>query len=497
MSKRQPVPPMFYQDDFVEHMNIAWRVEQAELDPNNPLIEPKYPWDSASACFGHGTVLKDPIDGKYKAWVCAMEDEEPAEWQYSRPSEEIFPRSFLRYPMRLAYYVSDDGVNWERPMMKQGGPFEGYPESNIVFPDACGRSTMASVLIEPELNPEEPYEMFIFQDVVGLGVNGDTVPGFDKPGYGLFRYRSKDGMSWRPAGDPIDFLADGDGLFVYRQKDGAYRMHHKVGWPMGIPGGMVPYDCYDGGYRMIYERLSQDGTNWSEKIPVGIPNWKDNPTEQYIDLGYHPYGDGVIGIANMYCSISQTFHPRFAASRDGKKWWRPSDRACMPILPVGDIGGGLIWSTRELIEDGDRVYFYYGGTEGLHGDVYARSGTLFTYYGGMCRASWEKGRMWAAVPATGGPVEARLTTPMVDCAGKFVRLNAVTVKDGEVQVELLDEQKKAIPGYTREEFVTFRGDDKLAVCAWKRGSGIDVQKAHVRLYFKRARIYGAALEDCE
>lgn len=48
-------PPIFYHDDFAEHVNIGWRIEPGVPDPANPLIEPKYPWDSGCP-FGHGTM---------------------------------------------------------------------------------------------------------------------------------------------------------------------------------------------------------------------------------------------------------------------------------------------------------------------------------------------------------------------------------------------------------------------------------------------------------
>src|SRR5580658_8822243 len=54
-------------EDFVEKHNIAWRIELGHDDGANPLIEPKFPWESA-AVFSHGTVLVDPIDGLWKAW---------------------------------------------------------------------------------------------------------------------------------------------------------------------------------------------------------------------------------------------------------------------------------------------------------------------------------------------------------------------------------------------------------------------------------------------
>jgi len=54
-------------EDFVERHNVGWRVELGEEDPSNPLLEPGCPWDSGGV-FSHGTVLRDPTDGVWKAW---------------------------------------------------------------------------------------------------------------------------------------------------------------------------------------------------------------------------------------------------------------------------------------------------------------------------------------------------------------------------------------------------------------------------------------------
>ena len=53
---------MILETDVADHHGIAWRLETAEIDPQNPLVEPRFPWDSG-AFFAHGTVLRDPIDG--------------------------------------------------------------------------------------------------------------------------------------------------------------------------------------------------------------------------------------------------------------------------------------------------------------------------------------------------------------------------------------------------------------------------------------------------
>src|SRR5262245_51882090 len=97
------LPPIFFEDCFEEHSRVAWRVEQAKPDNNNPLLIGEYPWDDATPAVGHGTILRDPIDGKYKGWTPVMSRDTP-----EKQGECEF---------RLAYIESNDGVNWHRPML--------------------------------------------------------------------------------------------------------------------------------------------------------------------------------------------------------------------------------------------------------------------------------------------------------------------------------------------------------------------------------------------
>ncbi|MFH0963902.1 MAG: hypothetical protein V2A58_07795, partial [Planctomycetota bacterium] len=143
-------PPMILEDSFQERFKIAWRIEPAEPYANNPLLAPKYPWDDGVVGSGHGTALKDPIDGKFKAWVPSMSED----INYIRGQSQF----------RLTYLESDDGVNWRRPMLGISS-WPGYKKTNILFDfDSGGRTTYASVFIDPDENEEEPYEMFCFRD---------------------------------------------------------------------------------------------------------------------------------------------------------------------------------------------------------------------------------------------------------------------------------------------------------------------------------------------
>jgi len=488
MSLQEKCPPMIFEDNFIERVNIAWRIEPAEQDPVNPLLESAYPWDSASPCVGHGTVLKDPVDGMYKAWVVSAE--EVLDYNIYRPSN---------YEFRICYFCSEDGVNWQRPELDINS-YPGYEKTNIVFDyPSGGRSTYASVFVDPDENPEEPYEIFVYRDVAyknpALCVEGFGQQSAENPSkarelyYGLYRYRSKDGLHWRGVEGPLEFKS-GDTLYVHKNRDGGYVAHHKNGIP-SFPGGYVPYDIGAGECRINLRKTSADGTEWSESAPIMMPDWKDHQGDQIMETGYFPYGRGIIGLTSVYHATSQTMDLQFAASIDGIKWCRPSRRSCLPLAPLGDYGGGMIWPTRTLVETGDRLYVYYGATDGLHGDIYALTANAYRpFSGAFCRASWEKGRMWAVVPASGGEIEARLTTPLCNCTGMELLINAVTVNDGEITAELLDNERKPIKGFTRESSIAFKGDKKFASLKWKGMDTLPTKEVSIRFYLKKARLYG-------
>jgi len=483
----QDYPPIILADDFVEHHKIAWRIEQAVPDPENPLLEPKVPWDSGVVGCGHGTALKDPIDGKFKAWVASL----PEHFDYRRSESSTF---------RLTYLVSDDGVEWRRPELDIC-PFPDYPKTNILMDfDSGGRATYASVFIDPVENEREPYEMFVFRDaffrndnlcVAGFGQESgkDWLDAYYKY-YGLYVYRSADGIHWRPDRGPIQ-LDTGDTCHVHRDPELGYVMHHKDCLPAPA-GGFVPYDVASGLVRVNFRRTSPDGANWTDRAIMMAADWRDHQSDQIMEVGRYPYREGFIGLTAVYHATDQTMDLQIGASSDkGVTWWRPMPRRpCLPTGPIGDYGGGMIWPTRTLIEHEGRLYIYYGALDALHGDIYGNEQSWMCFHGAWCRASWEVGRMWAAVSAEGGMCPGYLTTPKVDVKGRKLIVNAVTRPGGKIEAELLHDKLKPIPGFSREECRAFQGDEKFATIAWKDGDACPRDGVHLRLWITRAFLYG-------
>ena len=488
-------PPMILADDFVEHHNIGWRVEPGVKDLMNPLMEPKYPWDSG-AVFSHGTAHLDPTDGLYKAWYLST------------------PKEGFR---QLTYAYSEDGVKWVRPEIDVY-PCAGHERTNIILGTKMGGIvSQVSVFIHPDAEPDRRYEMFCYRDPVHhpakegtyscptKRIEGATLPaGYDHNLYGLYRHFSSDGVHWRVEGDPIagsretkrayggkPFVSS-DGLAVFQLRDGRYVIHNKVELP-AVPGGYVKYDIGRGLCRTIARRESPDGWQWGDTYEsIMTPDWRDSQDTEFMELMMNDYNDGFIAVATVYHCGEQTVDLQLAGSLDGRKWLRPARRPCLALEPLGEIDGGMLWPMRGFVIDGEKAHLYYSGIRGLHGDMYSDQGNCGAFEGAFCRATWELGRMWAAIHYSGNDWEAHLTTRPAACSGKTLFINAVTRNAGKVEAELLDSELKPVPGYARTDCNAFQGDEKCVPLTWADRSHVAVENAHVRIILTDARLYGFA-----
>lgn len=489
--------PFLMAEDFEDLDFCAWRVESGTPDPHNPLVEPAMPWD-AGGVLAHGTVLRDPIDGLWKAWQHSI----------AIPEGKLDKQDSRWWAPRLTYLESKDGVHWERPKLKLV-PWKDRAETNLLLE---GYNSYASVNIDPE-RKEAPYEMLSFRYPGRLGepaviASLPLPPGEKKHPYGLYRFHSRDGKAWQAVEGPIE-LSTSDTCQFYRL-EGNYVCYHKIGMP-AFPGGLTPFDVADGEVRLIARRTSQDGSRWSDPPAIVMaPDWRDPADTQFMELGPVAVPGGYVATLTVYHNLTQTIDLQWAASRDGIHWWRPERRPALANAALGEYGGGMIWPMRQPVLDGDRLHVYYGGTEGLHGDLYntkasgprvlrARGEILsrqsFTYggdYGAFCRASWAADRLWALAGAHGGYTEGSATTKRANLAGKQLVVNATTRPGGTMRVELQSADGQALTGFTAADCEPIAGDHHATTIRWKGGDRAPEGASKARFLLRRAFLYGLA-----
>jgi len=486
-------PPMIFEDDFCRHFDIAWRVEPGQRDPANPLMTGENPWDAGTP-FYNGTVLKDPTDGWYKCWSIAAPYEENHQWG--------------QWDQRCAYATSEDGVHWRRPQL-DGFPCMGHEKSNVLLDFNDGGSCyQMSVLIDQTAEPDRRYEMFVLRVpeyknpakcVRGLPVLAEHRNWRGEPAHpaGLYRYFSPDGIHWNVSEGPLD-IRSADSIFIYKNMGAPYVAYHKLEKVTPPGSAYVPHDCCAGHLRRLVRRESPDGTHWSDPPEIVLePDWRDAHDTQFMDIGPMREGSGYIATVAVFHGLNQMMDIQFAASKDGKKWFRPIPRVpCVPNGALGEPGGGHIFQGHSLVLDGDRLHLYYAALCGLHSDIYHEDPTReISYHGGLARATWERGRLWAAVPAVGGPHGGHLTArPIVDSVGKTLYINALTMDDGSITAELLTgtqwKQEAPAEGFSKDDSDVFRGDAKCIALTWKGGDKCPREGLLLRFHIRNARLYG-------
>lgn len=511
--------PFLVGSDFTERRNVAWRVELGQPDGQNPIVEPATEWDSAHP-FLHGTVLQDPIDGLWKAWGTAAAEGNSATMQ----------------PRRLAYLESEDGINWQRPNLDINH-IGSHQRSNILLDiNSGGNSSYASVLVEPNAPKSQRYQMFLLRrpgepkGIDGISsVRGfQTLDGKTPCDWGLYRYYSHDGLHWQPDKGPVlindpDIMKAGttsDSIFVYRNPDGGFVAYHKT-QIASFPGAIVPYELGPGGCRILVRRTSEDGVDWSPHEPCMLPDWRDSSDTQFMEISVTPLHGGYLGIVTVYRAASQTLELQFAASRDGRHWWRPNRRPCITVPPLGNYGGGMMWGSHHMVTVGDTLHFYYTALQGLHGDMFSteepqgavereplyrplrplhgetlsRASSLLPFHGALCRATWVKSRLWALTTATGGDFEGTATTATVSSEKSMLTISASTLPGGTVLAELLDGSGKVVEGFSREESDGFSGDADYATLTWRGTPTCPRSRLRARFILRRACLYGFAFKQ--
>jgi hypothetical protein len=490
--------PLLMPDDFSLLHLVAWRVEYGTQDPENPLLEGDMPWDSGGVGV-HGSIFKDPLNGKWKAYlVCTPPEETTAGWP--QPWKGISGRE-----RRLCVFDSVDGVHWTRPELSEV-PFGDHKTTNILFPLDQGTATYSSIMIDPS-DRETPYHMYALRE--------KSSEGGPPAGSGYYRYRSPDGYRWEPVSGPITDPMKGDLAFFYRFKPKEYVSYYRLALPKQ-PQDYVPvYE--DAPRRTVLRATSSDGINWKQDESMVLTNDAlDHTDTQYQELVPLRVEGGYLATVTMYHPISQTLDVRVAASRDGSRWWFPDRRPVLGNVPLGDYGGGMIWQSQNLIVENGRLYVYYGGAEGTHReiadslapsksvgyleDVIDHGGHFLPFNTALCRASWQYDRMYALVAAAGGPLVGMAVTKPQELAGKHLWVDMVTrppkkssisgFDEGYLQVELLDSAGKPIPGFSRNDCVPLKGDHHALQVKWTGGETAPKEAKEAKFYLKRVFLYG-------
>lgn len=276
----------------------------------------------------------------------------------------------------VCYAESDDGIHWRKPDLKITGQ-NRFPGNNLLsLPGAitgvvrtlpgADSKYLASTFVYPI--PAEPD----VQDVPG---NPDPLHG----GHGTHIWASDDGLHWRHVTKAVQHN-DNSCLFTDFENN-RYLLYNKV---MGMHGLTLR--------RMWIGLESRDGKHWEGY--EGIGRWRETfVCDDYDDLRAQQHGFlhaemycvGVYRAGGVLVSVETIFdvspplrdifaanpsglcHTRLGYSHDGYKWRYPKGRPTwLERGAPGELDAGWIMPAATLVEHGDDLLFYYGGSRFDH-----------------------------------------------------------------------------------------------------------------------------------
>jgi hypothetical protein len=300
---------------------------------------------------------------------------------------------------------------------------------------------------------------------------------------------------------------------------GGFIAYYRLGGPGQPTDHVPPYEDFP--RRSCFRATSPDGGAWTPDPAMRLTaDERDHRDTQYQECVPLAVPGGYLGMVTMYHPLTQTLDLRIAASRDGRSWWFPDRRPCLPNAPIGDYGGGMIWQSQYPVVENNRLYVYYGGTEGPHRQIHDtrapskpvgplervidHGAHFLPFNAALCRASWRYDRLYGLASSAGGPTVGVATTRPRDLGGTRLRLNLLTrpakratrsnLDAGYLQVELLDGAGKPLPGFSRDDCPHLDGDHAALPVSWKAGSQAPAAARQARFYLKRAFLYGFAFE---
>lgn len=406
------------------------------------------PWEGHRVC-AYNTVVED--GGIYKMWYDAIANDK-SRW--------------------LCYATSRDGIHWEKPSLGLVA-FQDSKDNNIVFPHTpSSRHEPGCVFIDrnPRCPPDKRYKMVCSYDGPG--------------GSGTYVGASPDGLRWTLLTDKPSFRwSDTNNRAFWDERIARYVGFVRVWAPMRKVGRCEFDDLTDWGREKIV--LSYDGhdppnvdlyTNGTVEYP-----WADNAYLMFPSAYYHfpapPAGprrnDGTLDV-------------RLAVSRDGIRWSRPDRR---PFVALGVEGGwddGALYMGTGMIRRGAELWMYYAGFDFTHGNYNMRRDR---FKGAISRLVLRLDGFLSLDAAYEG---GTCTTVPVVFEGTRLDLNVQTSVAGSLQVEILDGNGRAVPGFTLEQSDPIRGNFIARTVTWKGREDVSaLAGTPVRLRFamRDAKLY--------
>ncbi len=456
---------LFVDRFLVEKTDLRRTFHPAQYYPDNPVLRPDKPWESAglhhtAMAFSDG-IWYDPADHFFKAWY---QGGGGTDWLAHNPA--------------TLYATSNDGIQWDKPNL------DVKPGTNIV---SMAMRDSATVWLDlEEKDPARRYK-FLYSHG-GMGPKASL-------------HFSADGIHWGKEQWETPFTGDRITMFwnPFRQVwVASLRIHSptetdmarqmeivgKGKAPYKIPGERVRYRGYHEG-KDIFSALTWRPTPGAgpNTIPMAygdVVPWvgADRLDASRIDLGVRPelycvdaaaYESLMVGLFTIWRGQpnrqtggrEKPNEVVVGFSRDGFHWDRPFRQALLPVSEDPKAWNhGNVQSTGGIcLVVGDRLYIYMSGRSGGADAPGVNATGLATL----------RRDGFVSMDAPGR--EGSLTTRPVRFAGSHLFVN-VDSPQGELGVEVLDAQNRVLAPFTLDNCLPISVNNTLQEVTWKGGANL-------------------------
>ena len=407
------------------------------------------------------TVLE--VDGEYRMWYYARGSKHPAAespyWGGGAPMDPV---------RRLAYAISKDGINWEKPKLGLV-EYNGNKQNNLI--DVEGGNGWYVAYDPEEDDPAHRFKMISMGELMRLQV-----------------HFSPDGLRWTK------------GKIVGHGVEPAPPIKFNECWYLNGQGGpgpfnkTIPHPVDGASKREMITWVSYDFETWTQAAvpsfrrdpqpPRPIPDFEWHRGEQvHQGAALWDRGNVIIGIYGMYHNdtndrLYATMDLGLLVSQDAMHYREPIPDfkivPCFEESPLQNpgLGAGSKIMQAATLNIGDRTLHYY---------------TSWEYPSrGMVRiATWPRDRLgfFSAVsrPVFHGqgykdiPVEPQVIScplrPSGEDTGIYLNVDGLG-QYSQLQVELLDLQFRPLPGYSGKDCVDVDRNGLRQRVTWKQGNSI-------------------------
>ncbi|MCX5770374.1 MAG: hypothetical protein NTZ09_08895 [Candidatus Hydrogenedentes bacterium] len=413
-----------------------------------------------------------PWEGRYVGYVTVIKDGD-------RHDAGLYRLYYRGLPVAKAdgsnaettcYAESRDGRAFTRPSL---GIFEveGSRDNNVILSEAAPFSHNFAPFLDtnPAATPEQRYKAVAGTESAGLA-------GFVSP----------DGIHWQKLQEkPLitDGKFDSQNVAFWSESEGCYVCYFRT-WSEGGWNG----------YRTVSRSTSPDFVNWSPTVQM---DFGGTPPEHLYTNQTRPY----VRAPHIYIATAARFMPGrrvisaeqaeqigsedtyqgdcsdtvFMTSRGGNKY----DRTFMEGFVRPGIGASN-WTSRTnyptygIVETGPEELSMYVQRHYGQPTHHLQRLTLRT-----------DGFVSVNAPYSGG----EMITKPVSFSGARLVINYSTSAAGDIRVELLDKDAKAIPGYALEDADTIIGDEIERPVSWKGKTNLPQGPLRLRFVMKDADLY--------